>query len=316
MIFNPGAGRGRGAARMGRYLELLRARLPGFEHAVTERPGDEGALVDRALERGARCVVAVGGDGTWSLVADRILRAGRGGDVALGLLPSGTGNDFGKTFGIIWENAEAVVEAIAAGRTRRIDVGKVREPGEGGSGTPAARHFLNVLGLGFDIAVLEDAERVPLLRGDLLYRFCAVRQLFKFPGVKLSVTDGEGSVIDEHHLMFVVANARIFGGSFQIAPRADLADGKLDAVSILNVPPLGRVRTFGLVSKGAHAALPHVRIRQSARFRIGFTPPLRYEVDGEVYRAESGMLEIEAVPGALALVVPEGGAADAPAGAA
>lgn len=312
---------------MGRYLELLRARLPGFEHAVTGKAGDECALVDRALERGARRVVAVGGDGTWSLVADRILRAGRGGDVELGLLPAGTGNDFGKTFGITWENAERVVEAIAAGRARRIDVGRVRDPGAGTGAAATPRHFLNIVGLGFDIAVIEDAERMPLLRGDLLYRFCAVRQLFKFPGVDLAVEaqaggpgedaggpgadaggPGEDAPPAERHLMLVVANARVFGGSFRIAPQASLEDGMLDAVSILDVPPLARMRTFGRVSRGEHASLPHVRMRRGARFRLGFAPPLRYEVDGEVYCSDSGSLEIEAVPRALSLLAPEGGA--------
>ena len=138
--------------------------------------------MDRALDAGHDAIVAVGGDGTWSRVADRILRSGRR-DVALGLLAGGTGNDFGKSVGVTFERSEEVVRAIAAGRRKRIDVGRVGE-----------RHFLNVVGFGFDIAVIDDAAGVPVLKGDLLYRFSAARQLFRFPGLELDIRVGSVTV--------------------------------------------------------------------------------------------------------------------------
>lgn len=296
-IFNPAAGRGRAEARIPRYLELLGRHVPGFRHALTARAGDEAALVDRALAEGCRTVVAVGGDGTWGLVADRLIRSGRH-DVALALLPAGTGNDFGKSVGAVFERAEEVVRAIAGGTTRRIDAGRCD-----------GRHFLNVVGLGFDIAVIDDAMRVPLLRGDALYRFSALRQLFRFPGITLTIEDGAGNTVTSDHLMLVVANGRFFGGTFRIAPRASLEDGRLDAVSIANQGPFARMRAFGRVSAGTHESLGTVTIRQSPRFRVRFSGPLRYELDGEVYAAASDHLDIESVPGALNLVVPGDGRA-------
>jgi len=293
VIFNPASGRGRGAARMPRYLELLERHVPGFQHAVTGRAGDEAALVARALAGGARTIAAMGGDGTWSLVADHLLRAGRG-DVSLALLPAGTGNDFGKSVGAVWERAEAVVRAIGDGARRRIDVGRCD-----------GRHFLNVVGLGFDIAVIDDALTLPVLRGDALYRFSAMRQLFRFPGVRLTIEDDEGGSVTRDHLMLIIANARFFGGTFRIAPRASLTDGRLDAVSIMNQGPFARMRAFRRVSAGTHEALDTVTIRQSRRFRVAFAAPLRYELDGEVYAAASEALTIESVPAALELVVPE-----------
>jgi len=291
VLFNPSAGRGRCARRIPGFLALLRRHLPRFEHALTTRAGEEDELVDRALAAGHDAVVAVGGDGTWSRAADRILRAGRS-DVALGLLAGGTGNDFGKSVGVVYERSEEVVRAIAEGRRTRIDVGRVGE-----------RHFLNVVGLGFDIAVIDDAGGMPLLKGDLLYRFCALRQLFRFPGVELSI-EGGGEERKLRHLMLIVANARIFGGSFHIAPRADLRDGRLDLVSIADAGPLRRARLFDRVAHGRHEREPEVEIRQAERFRISFTPPLRYELDGEVYASPDGFLEAVVVPEALDLLVP------------
>jgi YegS/Rv2252/BmrU family lipid kinase len=293
VIFNPAAGRGRGARRIPRFRELLDRYVPGWEGTETRAAGDERAIADDALARGFRTIVAVGGDGTWSLVADRVARW-RGERPRLALLPGGTGNDFGKTSGITWERAEDVVRAMAAGRTRRIDVGRVGE-----------RHFLNVVGMGFDIAVIDDSRRVPVLKGDALYKFCAARQLFFFRGLPITVATGNGAAPESaRHLMLVVANGRYFGGSFDIAPDADLGDGELHVVSILDASPLGRARLFGLVARGAHGGDRRVRVRRGAAFTISFTGPLRYEVDGEVLETPEDRLRIETVPGALELVVP------------
>ena len=99
MLVNPAAGRGRRKARLREYLELLKQHIGPFEPVFTARAGDETGILDTALARGVRQIVALGGDGTWGAAADRIIASGRR-DVALGLLPVGTGNDFGKSIGV------------------------------------------------------------------------------------------------------------------------------------------------------------------------------------------------------------------------
>jgi diacylglycerol kinase (ATP) len=291
VLVNPAAGRGRRRARVRDYLDLLRRHLGDFEPAVTARAGDEVGLIDRALSDGAACIVALGGDGTWSTAADRILASGRR-EVALGLMPVGTGNDFGKSIGVRHDRAEAVARAIAERSTRVVDVGRI-----------GGRHFLNVVGLGFDIAVIDDAARTPLLRGDLLYRFCALRQLFRFPGVEVAVAAAGQPPRSMRLLMLTVSNANYFGGSFHIAPRASLTDGRLDLVAIADAGPLGRANLFSEVSRGRHEGLARVTIEQAPSFAVHFEGTLRYEADGEVY-ASASPLVVEAVPGALRVCAP------------
>jgi diacylglycerol kinase (ATP) len=291
VVVNPAAGRGRRRARLREYLDLLHHHLGAFEPAITAQPGDEVTIVDHALADGVECVVAVGGDGTWGAAADRIVASGRR-DVALGLLPTGTGNDFGKSLGIRHEHAGAVARAIADRTTTTVDVGRAGE-----------KHFLNVVGLGFDIAVIDDAARTPLLRGDLLYRFCAARQLFRFPGCDIEIQPAGQPTLQLRILMLTVSNGNYFGGSFHIAPRASLADGKLDAVAIRDAGPITRARLFSQVSKGVHEDLPEVACMTSPSFTIRFEGTLRYEMDGEVYATHTP-LTVASVASALRICTP------------
>jgi diacylglycerol kinase (ATP) len=297
VIINPAAGRGRRAKPISRYHDLLHRYLGEYEHASTVNPGDEVRLANQALERGYGSIIAVGGDGTWGAVADRIVRAQRD-DVTLGLLPAGTGNDFGKSIGVRFDCVEKVLRGIADNHRQRIDVGRA-----------GSRYFLNVVGFGFDIAVIDDAEGFPILKGDLLYQFCALRQLFRFKGLPIRVSDDDSNPITSDrrlHLMLTISNGNYFGGSFHIAPAASLTDGMLDAVSILDGGPITRAKLFSRVAKGRHDGHKRVIVRQSRRFCIDLDSPVRYEVDGEVVTMDSTSLEVVSVPGALSVFVPAG----------
>jgi diacylglycerol kinase (ATP) len=147
------------------------------------------------------------------------------------------------------------------------------------------------------------------LRGDLLYRFCALRQLFFFPGREIEIEPRGGRPTRARTLMLTVSNANYFGGSFHIAPRASLSDGLLDAVRIRDAGPLTRARLFSTVSKGRHEGDPHIEAIQAPSFTIRVEGPLRYEADGEVYAASSPLV-VESVPRALRVCAPRAEAGD------
>ena len=310
VIFNPASGRGRGARRIGRFLSLLEKYVPGFTHTGTSHAGEEALLADQAIAEGFDLIVAVGGDGTCSNVADRIVASGKE-NVALGLLASGTGNDFGRNFGVSMRNPDLAVQTLANGVVRSVDVGRVITSGTplraeaGPVGTSKGRHFLNLVGLGFDVAVIEDTSGARFLRGELLYKVTALKNLFSFRGVPL-VLESDGPTVDGDQLMLTISNAPFFGGGFLIAPAAELDDGLLDACVIGNMSPFRRWRLFNAAPKGRHVLSPHVQMRQSVRFSARFPTPQKYEVDGEVWQAEGAEVIVEAVPRALRLVVPAG----------
>jgi len=301
VIFNPASGRGRGHGRIGSYRALLDEHLPGRDHGVSTRPGEEADLAARAVADGYGTVVAVGGDGTWSHVADRLVEIGA--PVRFGLLPSGTGNDFGRGLGIEYADPAKAVRALATGRTRRVDVGRILtplRPADDPDAQPLARrHFLNLIGFGFDIAVIDAARGARFLKGELLYKATAIQELFRFPGIELSIRDAAEFHREGRHLMLTVSNGRYFGGGFPIAPEASPDDGLLHACAIGDAGPLARAALFNAAGKGRHVGSPRVEIRSSRAFRVDFPRPPRFEVDGDVFTTESTSVDIEVVPGAL-----------------
>jgi len=275
------------------------------DFGTTERPGHERQLAERALDDGYDVIVAVGGDGTWSNVADRIVASGRE-DVALGVLPSGTGNDFGRNLGFRPADAAEAVRILAEGHLRTVDVGRVETPSasEHEPERFEPRHFINLVGFGFDIAVFDAASKARFLRGELLYKLTALQQLFRFPGIYLGVEDGTGTVRDGRHLMLTVSNGRYFGGGFPIAPDATVDDGNLHACMIADAAPLGRLRLFNLAEKGRHPSSNRVTLVHEAQFRLTFDTPPRFEMDGDVRRAGDTAMDVRLLPRALQVVAP------------
>ena len=306
VILNPAAGRRRGRRRLEAYRRLLEASLPEATIRFTTRAGEERAFAEQAAADGYEVVVAVGGDGTWSNVADRLLASGRE-NVALGILPSGTGNDFGRNFGYDPRSPADAVRVLAEGHVRTVDVGRVESlstPDQGG-GEPESRHFLNVVGFGFDIAVIDAAAGARFLKGELLYKVTALQQLFRFEGFGARLEPASGGFREARHLMLTVSNGRYFGGGFPIAPAATVSDGLLHACRIEDaVNPLARLRLFNRAERGRHVGSAGVEVLGDAGFRLTFAAPPRFEVDGDVRRAVSETVELRVLPGALRVVAP------------
>lgn len=289
VIVNPAAGRGRGARTLPAVREAF-AAVGVTDVRTTEIREGERAVARRAIDEGFTTLVAVGGDGTWGNVANAILASGA--DCRLALVAAGTGNDFAKTVGAPMRDIPLTARlAVADGSDVRVDVGKIED-----------QFFLNIAGFGFDIAVLEDIPKIPLLRGDAVYIVSALRQIIGYGGVEIGVATSAGDRGMRRHLMLVIANAKNFGGAFKIAPQASLSDGKLDAIAIYDTTAMKRMGLFAAAGKGTHVTKPGVGVEQAAKFALTFASPPAYETDGEYRRAKSARLEVTCLPGALRVV--------------
>jgi len=289
VVFNPHSGKGRGSKFITPVLDALRDGS-ALEHGLTTQPGDEETLAAEALRRGFRRLVAVGGDGTWSRVANAILQSGE--PAELGLVAAGTGCDLAKSLGIPRDVASAA-RIIRDGHHRVIDAGRIE-----------GRYFVNIVGFGYDVAVLEDSWTVSYLEGELLYLYCALRQLRAFPGFPVEIEIDGASQGRRELLMLIVANAKVFGGGFRIAPRAELGDGRLDAMGFANMGLWRRLGIMRRLLQGTHERAPEVTATTARSLRLKFEQPPAYETDGEWNRARSSELEIEVAPAGLRVLVP------------
>lgn len=307
IIVNPAsAGGATGEAWPGVASELGR-HFGAFNCAFTSRRGEASEIAEREARAGRGLVVACGGDGTVSEVADGILRSGA--DAELGLLPSGTGGDFRRTLKIPLRAAEAA-RLLRAGRTRRMDAGRVTFVNDGGAWE--SRHFVNVasFGMGGDvIGRVKDGSWLPagasrLLGGKLTFAAAALQTtlVFQKPTVRVRLDDGTESRVVVTN--FCVANAQFFGGGMRIAPGAKLGDGLFDIVAVGDMSPLTILANSYRVYLGAHLGMSEVRHARARRVtaRPASVEEVKLEVDGELV----GKLpaEFEILPGALRVRCP------------
>jgi diacylglycerol kinase (ATP) len=289
VILNPHSGKGRGLKIEPRIREVFRPQ--GAEFGLTTRAGDEERLAAAAIADGFDRIIAVGGDGTTSNIGHAIMQSGK--PVSLGLVPGGTGCDLARSLDIPQNDLVRCADIVAAGKTRSIDVGKVED-----------RHFLNVAGFGFDMAVLERSFRVRWLRGELLYLYCALLEMKAYPGFSLKCQLDGRSGPSGTHMMVIVANARKFGGGFAVAPEASLDDGEVDIVTFGDLGFFARLKAMGALMKGRHNGLPGIATTRARRAVFEFDSPPSFETDGEWRQAKGASLAIETLPRALRVLVP------------
>ena len=156
LVANPTAQSGKNAARIAQARTWLANAGIACDLLPTLPGGETIPAVTEALDRGPhRVVIAMGGDGTFREVAAGLLASRRHGEVALGMLPTGTANDQGRSFGL--EASPAALErnlgVIVAGKETRLDAGKIRAFGAGGE-VVAETVFFDSAGWGISARVL------------------------------------------------------------------------------------------------------------------------------------------------------------------
>jgi diacylglycerol kinase (ATP) len=291
IIVNPAAGRGGIRAKLPHILQVFRSQ--GFvDVAYTSAAGDEETLATRAIADGTRTIVAVGGDGTCGRIADSILQSRSG--CRLAVVPTGTGNDFAKTLGLAHHSPEQIAELVRRGAATRIDVGWAD-----------GHYFLNSCGFGFDASVLEASNSIRFLRGNAVYMYAALRQLFSYRGIEVRA-NGVSGVERGPMLMITVSNGQYLGGAFRIAPHASVVDGKLDVCffSDSNIPQ--RLRLFLGAMRGTHLGMPSVTSAGVQQLTLSFAGRPAMEVDGELRHSRSKTVELRCLPRALAVIAAPG----------
>jgi diacylglycerol kinase family enzyme len=330
LVANPTAQSGRAAAAIERARRLLDGAGIAHDFRPTEPDGGTVEVVRRAVdERGARLVIAMGGDGTFAEAAKGILASGHAGEAALALLPTGTANDQAKSFGLATGEAGLAsnIEVIRAGVTFPLDVGRLERLDEGDRVTHQDL-FFDSFSLGFGAAVLAERNRdrrrvadIPfvraLYRDHLVYAGAMMKTLTQRAGFHLeAVVDGQ-VLTYESVLDVIVKNTPVYGGEWVLAPAATADDGLLEMVPViglgdLTTQMLSRLRVgspigdYELAQLGIQLTRPVPgREFTLTAFRPGVLEPPPAQVDGEEIPA-GDRFRIVTLPRLLKIVVPPG----------
>lgn len=288
LVFNPRAQGGGGERLARKAARLLEARGVSVEPTPTLARGEARDLAQRLADEGAPLVLACGGDGTISEVADGILRSGK--PCAAGFLPAGTGNSFLRHFGLT--TMPDAARRIASGAHRTIDAGLVRWSG-------GERHFVNVFGVGFIAHVARLADARFKLFGAGAYTLAVFPEVARLraPRTRL-VLDGEE--LDERFVLVAVCNTIHTGGGMLIAPNASAQDGWFDVVALRRVGRVALLRMFPLIFSGKHVGHPLVVHRRARNVRIEPDDASPLLADGEIFGTTP--VDVQMIPHALRIL--------------
>jgi YegS/Rv2252/BmrU family lipid kinase len=267
----------------------LRTHFGPFAIAFTERAGAGISLAAEAARKGVKMIIACGGDGTISEVANGILQSGK--DVELGILPSGTGGDFRRTLGIPTRIREAA-QILRNGRTRSIDVGRVNFINH--KSEHDTRYFLGIASFGISADVIKRIKdtgpwapkRGPKwLRSRVSFGVSMLQTALQSPSTRVIVQVDDGHERQLTVANLCIANARYFGGGMKIAPHAKLTDGKFDVVSVGDLGALKILIHAPRLYFGSHLGMQHVTHELAKKVvarPANKDDELAIEVDGEL----------------------------------
>jgi YegS/Rv2252/BmrU family lipid kinase len=300
VIVNPRSGRGLNESTWARVRGALIDGLGELDSAFTAAPRDAAAIARREAEAGRRLIVALGGDGTISEVANGILDAGAGTRTELGIVPRGTGGDFRRTLDLPHDITEAA-QRIRDGRPRPLDAGRVHLRGH--AGQSLTHHFVNVASFGFSSTVATRANASSKRFGGRVAFFAAtLRALASYDNTDVWLTI-EGRPRERRRvLMAAIGNGRYFGGGMKICPQALIDDGALDLVTVGDFSKGEVLTNIGRLYEGTHLELEAV---QNARVTRVTVEPVEsdaripVELDGETPGHLPAVFEI--LPAALRL---------------
>jgi len=306
VVMNPAAGGGRMRYEWPFFAEALEKRVGAFELRRTAGPGDASTMALEMARGGLDIIMAAGGDGTVSEVADGILRfAAEGGAApALAVAPVGTGSDFAAAFGISGR-ADECVRQMAENAPRRIDAGRISFVGD--DGLTVTRHFASIASLGVSGVIdrvinAAKAKKRGRMSGKALFYLFTLREFmrYRFQDVRVEVDDQPP--VEARILLVAVANNRSFGGGMMIAPDADMQDGLLEVVIVRGKPRLSMMLDLRLVYSGAHKGLEGCTFLRGRRITV--TPvgeaarnAALLDIDGESPGRIPAIFEV--LPGAL-----------------
>lgn len=219
-------------------------------------------------------IIAAGGDGTLYEVINGYYKNRSVQRIPVGVLPTGTGNAFAKELDLLKNDWEKAIRIIAAGKTKKVDVGQFTSNGE-------KHYFVNILGFGFVGDVNKTAQRFKWL-GDFAYTIGVLYQILFLKTFKLSIKMDDIS-IERENIFVEISNTRYTGTTFLMAPEADVADGLLNITLLNKINRREILKIFPTIFDGSHINQKQVETFTAKQIRVETQPVKVLTPDGELF---------------------------------
>lgn len=280
VIVNPNAGNGKGKKDWNKISSFLKNRSIGFEAIFTESRHHAIKLSAEGITAGFRKIISVGGDGTLNEVVNGIFNQNScpTSDITLALIPVGTGNDWGRMFGIplMYESA---VKTICDGKKMLHDIGKVSYYN---GDEQESRYFINIAGLGFEATVVKrtNNQKDKGRSNKAIYFYNLLMSLISYRNTEAELLI-DGEVIKCKVFSINVGNGRYCGGGMRQTPEALTDDGLLDITVINSMGKIEIIRNLQILYDGTILSHPKIDGYRTSRLQVRSAKALFAEADGE-----------------------------------
>lgn len=280
VIVNPNAGNGKGRKDWEEISGLLRSGDLSFSVIFTEKKGHAISLTSDAIEAGFRKIITVGGDGTLNEVVNGVFLSGScpTDAITLAMIPVGTGNDWGRMFGIPHDYKDAI-EVISDNKKMLHDIGLVSYY----DGTEKrTRYFINIAGVGFESVVVKRAniQKEKGRNGKAIYFYTLLISLLSYKNTKAEIIiDGNKTYANVFSVN--VGNGRYCGGGMRQTPDALPNDGILDVSVINGMGKIEIIRNLKILYDGTILDHPKVDGYKCKNIKVTSDSLIYAEADGE-----------------------------------
>jgi YegS/Rv2252/BmrU family lipid kinase len=280
VVVNPNAGRGRGLKDWKQIDALLKRHMVSADVKFTERKRHAIEIVDKGIKEGYRNIVAVGGDGTMNEVVNGVLsqQYTPSQQITLAMITVGTGNDWGKMFGIPGDY-EGAIRLIKEFRTCLTDAGVVDYNSDTGQGR---RYFINIAGLGFDAVVVSktNAQKDKGRSGKAIYFYNLLKSLLFYKHTHTDVII-DGRLLSNQTFTISLGIGRYSGGGMKQTPNAIHDDGLFDITIIKRMRKGEIIRSLKKLYDGTILDHPKIEGHTGKNILIKSIPQIHLEADGE-----------------------------------
>lgn len=292
VIVNPVAGGGKAARQRSAVAAYFRACGRAAEFHESGTAGEVGKLAAHAASDGYPYVLALGGDGTFRELAERI----RGSNAVAGFLPAGNGNDVARALGIPRDPVHAA-HVFLRSAPRRVDLIRVQ------FGAGRIAHCVCAAGLGLDAEAAHLANtRFRRLPGAVRYVAGAVWAYSRGASFNLRA-EIDGAAWSGRALMAVAANAPQYGSGIRIAPAAAIDDGWLNLLLVGEISSSRFLLAIPVLLTSGDLRFPEIERFRCKRLRLEADGPRKVHLDGELLGESPAEFEVR--PGAIRVAAPK-----------